>query len=308
MKARPITLLVVSNADDALLIRQAMAAQALPNPTHIQTGEEAVIWVRAEECDICVVDYNLGGIDGLETLHRLHQRKPDLAVIMLSGAKSEQVAVSAFRSGVRDYVIKAPGFADVLAQAIRQVARTLSLSDVTAVPIATSAGTLPGFLRPTYENRLRAVGRQLDLYGYSAINLSEVAGGFLVRALPRGGRIAEALEFLDRDAAQVLSQAVAARGEGGRTPPTAVLLPTGYEDFLRALGQYLDVGNAHTITITELEPMVAVGGLSPLNQGEYTGLVPFYELLQADQIKKLLDEAFRRRTVSRTGLTRLFGR
>jgi CheY-like chemotaxis protein len=258
------------------------------------------------DVDICVVNFTLRGIDGMETMLRLHQRKPDMPVIMLSSVKSEQVAITAFRGGARDFVSMSSGYADELATIVLKTARSLTFAGgqtMHAVPTAHEAI----YLRPTYENRLRAIGRQLDLYHYKAINLSEVGGGFLVRALPHDGRAAEALEFLDRDAAHVLSHAVTARGEGERPRPSDVLLPTGYEDFLRALGHHLDSGSMQAITVTELEPLIAVGGIAPLENSNDTTFAPFYELLQSDHIKYLLDEAFRRRTNQRSTLGRLLG-
>ena len=111
----------------------------------------------------------------------------------------------------------------------------------------------------TYENRLRVVGRQLDLYAYRAVNLFEVGGGFLVRALLPGSRVPDALEFPDRDFLPQVEAAIAARGEGERLRSTSPLLPTGYEDFLRALGHRFDQRVAEAITVSELDKFIAVG-------------------------------------------------
>ncbi len=118
----------------------------------------------------------------METMVRLHQRKPDVPVVMLSKVKSEQIAVTAFRRGVRDFVPITAGYVDELAEIIVTVAQGLTCESGPMVH-ASSPSQEVGYLRPTYENRLRAIGRQLDLYRYRAINLSEVSRGFLVRAL-----------------------------------------------------------------------------------------------------------------------------
>ncbi|MGH2409840.1 MAG: response regulator [Chloroflexota bacterium] len=311
MSNRPSTLVVEGNTDQVKQIAETMVTHGLPAPTHVRTGEEAVAWVGAHECDICVVAYALRGIDGLETLLHLRQRKPDLPVIILSNAKSEQAAVSAFRGGAHDYVSMGSGYAEALVGILLRVARTLSPR--LRQPAIAQADTLaPAPLQATYENRLRAIGRQLDIYGYKAINISEVAGGFLVRALPQTGRSAEALEFPDRDAVEVLARAVDARGQGERSRRGAELLPTGYEDFLRALGHRLDAGSMEAITITELEPLIAVGGIALLDQNGTFMPGPFYELLQIEQIKYILDEAFGRRasqrSSQRSAFERLMGR
>jgi hypothetical protein len=214
---------------------------------------------------------------------------------MLSSVKSEQVAVSAFRGGVRDYVAMGSGYAEALVEIILRLTQTLSLG-VRKPTITIPASPAPAPLQVTYENRLRAIGRQLDIYGYKAINVSEVVGGFLVRALPRTGRLAEALEFPDHDATQVLARAFDARGQGERSRRSDDLLPTGYEDFLRALGHRLDLAGMEAITVTELEPLIAVGGIAPLDQSGTFTPGPFYELLQSEHIKFILNEAFGRRS------------
>lgn len=150
-------------------------------------------------------------------------------------------------------------------------------------------------LLPTYQNRLRVIGRQLDLGQYRAINLMEIPGGTLIRAMGPGARVPEALEYPHIDIANVLSQAIAARGEGERRHRPHPLLPTGYEDFFRALGYRLDEQNSEAITVAELEGFMAVGGLAKVEQYARTNIAPFQNLLRTEDIVTLLDEAFRRR-------------
>lgn len=53
----------------------------------------------------------------------------------------------------------------------------------------------PALLAPTYQNRLRTIGRQLDVDGYRSIVLFEVDGGFVSRAVHRRQRDILLLEF-----------------------------------------------------------------------------------------------------------------
>ena len=158
-----------------------------------------------------------------------------------------------------------------------------------------SGATPPELLLPTYQNRLRVIGRQLDLGGYGAINLLEVPGGSLVRAMGPGARAPEALEFPLSEVPVMLAEAIAGRGEGARDHRPHPLLPTGYEDFLRALGHRLDAQQSEAITVAELEGFIAVGGLTRVEEYARTGIAPFQLLLRAGDIIALLDEAFRRR-------------
>lgn len=170
---------------------------------------------------------------------------------------------------------------------------------------------VPNQLRlPTYQNRLRIIGRQLDLGGYRSVNLLEIAGGFLVRVMRPGQRAPEALEFTHDDFPSLYSATIGARGKGPRFGSRHPMLPTGYEDFMRALGYGLDERHAEAIAITELDSMIAVNGVAPVETYHETTMAPFQILLRPDDVVSLLDQAFRRRTtdVPAPARVRLFGR
>lgn len=306
MSRNPVVLLVENDLKHAQQVSVAIERLALPRPRHARSGEDAVLWVGANSCDLCVLDYHLPGIDGLETLARMRQRKPDLPVIMTSSAKSERVAVAAFRAGVIDYLPKERGYVEAVATLVRQAAAGLE-----SAPAPLPAPTMPDvpeqLTRLSYQNRLRVIGRQLDLYGYRSINLLEVGGGFLVRALAPDSRTPQALEFSDRDFPQLIAGAIGARGEGERRCGKTPLLPTGYEDFLRALGYRLDQQLAEATTIGEMESFIAVGGVAMLDGRGQTSLGPFQHLLRSDDIAYLLEEAFQRRAKRPSALGRLLG-
>lgn len=290
----PVVLVVVRDPDQVQRIAAALQRVMAPRPVLLQSGEAAARWVGVHHCDVCVLDYQLPDMDGLEALSRIQQRKPDLPVIMVSAAKSEQVAVSAFRAGVADFVPKQPGFEAEVARRVNELVGRRPLEPVMSPP-SHLAGVPPALLQLTYQNRLRVIGRQLDLQGYHSINLVEVVGGILVRALPPGSRMPEALEFPDDHFPHLLQSAIAARGAGERTRNAGALLPTGYEDFLRALGYRFDQRLAEAITVTELGTIVAVGGIERADGYEKSVVVPFQELMRDDDIVYLLDEAYRRR-------------
>jgi hypothetical protein len=160
---------------------------------------------------------------------------------------------------------------------------------------AENLGAAQHLLLPTYENRLRIIGRRLDEASYRSVNLVEISGGFLVRGLRPGERLPEALEFPHEDFPTLLPAAVGARGPGLQWPKSHPLLPTGYEDFLRALGRSLDEQHAEAIAIMELNEFIAVNGVAPFEAYHQTTVSLFQAVFRADDIKSLLDDAFRRR-------------
>ena len=70
-------------------------------------GLEAVALVSTGLApDVVLLDVNMPGIDGLETLRRLLQIRPGLKVIMCSGAPDPRKALEAFISGAQEFLTK----------------------------------------------------------------------------------------------------------------------------------------------------------------------------------------------------------
>jgi len=287
---------------------QAFASHGLPSPTQFETVDAAIAWLEMHSCGVCLLDYDLPDVDGLRNLARLHQRQPDLPVIMLSGAASEGVAIAAFRAGVRDYIPKQPGFATTVAQQVRHLIRVDSTGPLPQ-PIVVGPEVSDQLRLPTYQNRLRVIGRELDVGDYRAVSIWEVGGGFLVRGTSANRRSPEALEFLDRDFPQLV--AVTARGDGERRQRPGALLPTGYEDLLRAVGRRLDDQFSEAVALSELCESVLVWGMAKVDAAEHVAPIPFEWVLDASDISFILDEAYRRRSekpASPPGLLRRLAR
>jgi CheY-like chemotaxis protein len=302
-------LLVHSDAKEAAVAARAIGGVLMAMPVHIQTGEAAILWLTQNHCDACVVDYQLSGIDGVETLIRIRQRLPNLPVVIVSGANSEHAAIAAWHAGAVDYVPKAPGVYPAVATILQRVLQKREGLPAAALAVPLSDNTVPpDLVRPTYQNRLRAIGRQLDLYGYRSVNILEVGGGFIARAALPGSRSHQALEFPDEHMPHLISSTISARGEGNHQRARSTLLPTGYEDFLRAVGFRLDNWAAEVVTITELTSLVAVGGMALEDSREQGMLAPLEWVLGAEEIEAILDEAYRRRTASPAPRGSLMGR
>ncbi len=74
------------------------------------SGEEAIARLRKQLVDCVLLDIWMPGIDGLETLSRLHQQDCTLPVIMMSGHATIDTAVRATRKGAFDFVEKPLSF------------------------------------------------------------------------------------------------------------------------------------------------------------------------------------------------------
>lgn len=70
------------------------------------SGEEAMARLRKQPVDCVLLDIWMPGIDGLETLSRIHQVDAHLPVIMMSGHATIDTAVKATRQGAFDFLEK----------------------------------------------------------------------------------------------------------------------------------------------------------------------------------------------------------
>ncbi|MBL4775631.1 MAG: sigma-54-dependent Fis family transcriptional regulator [Mariprofundus sp.] len=70
------------------------------------SGEEAIARLRKQPVDCVLLDIWMPGIDGLETLARIHQMDANLPVIMMSGHATIDTAVRATRQGAFDFLEK----------------------------------------------------------------------------------------------------------------------------------------------------------------------------------------------------------
>jgi diguanylate cyclase (GGDEF)-like protein len=70
------------------------------------TGEEGVKTAIKENLDVVVLDINLPGMDGNEVLRRIHEKKADQSVIILTAYATVDNAIQALKDGAVDFIRK----------------------------------------------------------------------------------------------------------------------------------------------------------------------------------------------------------
>ena len=113
--------------DDHALIRRGIR-DTLSDAADIEVVGEAGDYpelrtlMRAQPCDVLVLDINMPGRNGLDVLHVLKDEGSSVKVLIVSMYPEDQYAIRALRAGAYGYVNKG-GDPQVIVQAVRTVAQ-----------------------------------------------------------------------------------------------------------------------------------------------------------------------------------------
>ena len=89
------------------------------------SGSQALELAAEQSFDVVMLDIQMPGIDGIETLRRLHERNPDLEVILISGFGTIEKVVTSMKMGAKDFVQKPADIEELVARARKAHARRL---------------------------------------------------------------------------------------------------------------------------------------------------------------------------------------
>ncbi|MCS7086231.1 MAG: PglZ domain-containing protein, partial [Bacteroidia bacterium] len=74
--------------------------------TQATNGRDAIEYVRHSDVDVVLLDENMPGINGLETLAEIKNIKPRIPVVMITKSEEEHIMNDAIGSQIADYLIK----------------------------------------------------------------------------------------------------------------------------------------------------------------------------------------------------------
>jgi len=116
-------LLIDDNPDDRALARRALA-RGFSDPEMLEVVEVGDPGTLERELaggrfDAVITDYQLRWSDGLAVLHRVRERCPYLPVLMFTNTGNEELAVTAMKAGLNDYILKSPRHYSRLPLALR---------------------------------------------------------------------------------------------------------------------------------------------------------------------------------------------
>jgi DNA-binding NtrC family response regulator len=146
-----MSILIVDDDADARLdmTRALLASEDGWELRSADTGDGGLALAGAGDVDCVLLDYQLPDLDGLSCLRELRRVRPDLPVVMVTGAGSTKVAVEAMKAGAVDYVEKHGTYARIVPGVVREVLWHRALTR-----LGTDGATLPGL--PPLDEATRA--------------------------------------------------------------------------------------------------------------------------------------------------------
>ena len=114
-------------ADDHAIVRSGLkkvldAKADMEVVAEAEDGAEAVERALKEDVHLAILDVSMPRKTGIQAAAELHQRKPELRVLMLSMHDSEQFLFEALKAGAAGYVLKSGADTDIV-DAVRAAMR-----------------------------------------------------------------------------------------------------------------------------------------------------------------------------------------
>jgi DNA-binding NarL/FixJ family response regulator len=110
MEKRPAktVLLIENQLEEARRIRDMIddPGSSIFELSHVESMRDAEKHLATRSVDIVLLDLGLADPQGLEAVRRVRAAAPHAAIVLLSSADAEAIAVEAIHEGAQDYLIK----------------------------------------------------------------------------------------------------------------------------------------------------------------------------------------------------------
>jgi DNA-binding response OmpR family regulator len=101
-----IKVLVVDDEDPIRNMLVSILQEWGYSPIGAKDGATALTIAKKENPQVILLDIAMPGMSGIETLHKLRERKQQATIIMMSGIADQDTATKALKMGAHDFVQK----------------------------------------------------------------------------------------------------------------------------------------------------------------------------------------------------------
>jgi two-component system chemotaxis response regulator CheY len=127
--ARPTSALIVDDeAHVRVFLRLLLNELGIATTWQAAEGETALALAAEHRPELVLLDVNMPGLSGLETLARIKAAHPDLPVVMVSSENAMTTVREAARLGASGYVLKQTA-KDEAREALREIIESLDGDD-----------------------------------------------------------------------------------------------------------------------------------------------------------------------------------
>ncbi len=126
----------------------------------VNSGRDALEAVEAERFDLIILDENMPGLTGLETLSRIKQSAPLVPVIMITKSEEENIMNQAIGSKISDYLIKPVNPSQILLSIKKNLHSDALVSQQATIDYRQEFSNISNLI-----SECRTIGDWYDLYG-----------------------------------------------------------------------------------------------------------------------------------------------
>lgn len=123
MAEKPLHLLLVEdNPGDVRLFKEYLKRSPHPDDFNLDCDtsvKDCLKRLDHDPMDLVLLDLTLPDGTGLDTLQRIHQVKPEVPIIILTGNQDSTLAIESLQNGAQDYLIKNQMDSDIVIRSIR---------------------------------------------------------------------------------------------------------------------------------------------------------------------------------------------
>lgn len=97
--------------------------------THVCNMKDALNALDTNIFDVVLLDLSLPDSSGLDTVNKIKAKSPGLAIVVLSGADDDKLALQAMQHGAQDYLVKGQGDGILIMRSIRYALERKKITD-----------------------------------------------------------------------------------------------------------------------------------------------------------------------------------